>query len=73
MHPAHDTYTALVERIKSTRAALHLAGDPDTRIALLDELGAATKQLSELILAKEGRLEAPSGGQRGVVRGRGGA
>lgn len=54
--PSHN---ALVERIKAIRASLHLATDPDQRNALLDELGAATRELAELILVKEGRLKSP--------------
>ena len=54
--PAHNT---LVERINSIRASLRLATDPDTRSALLDELGAATLELAELILQKKGRLKSP--------------
>jgi hypothetical protein len=46
---------ALVERIKAARAALNMASDPDLRSTLLDELGAATLELTELILEK-GRL-----------------
>ena len=51
--------STLVERIKSIRASLHMATDPDQRNALLDELGAATRELAELILKKEGRLKSP--------------
>ena len=47
-------YTALVERIKSLRASLHLATDPDTRNSLLDSFGAATTELAQIILEREG-------------------
>ena len=49
-------YSALVERIKFLRASLHLASDPDTRNKLLEELGAATKELAQIILEREGRF-----------------
>lgn len=51
--------TALVQRITATRAALQTAVDPGVRNTLLDELGAATRELAELILEKEGRLKSP--------------
>jgi hypothetical protein len=54
-----DQHTALVNRITATRAALHTATNPETRNMLLDELGAATRELAELILEKEGRLKSP--------------
>lgn len=52
-------HKALVERIKSIRASLHLSNDHDTRNKLLDELGAATRELAEVILHKDGRLKSP--------------
>lgn len=54
-----DNHTALVQRITAARAALHSAVDPGTREILLDELGAATRELAELVLQKEGRLKSP--------------
>ena len=58
MQPARDCkHSPLVQRIKSLRAAVQGATDPDTRNALLDELGAATRELSELILEKEEPLK----------------
>jgi hypothetical protein len=54
-----DRHATLVKRILAARAALHDATDPDTRAAALEELGAATRELSELILAREGRLKSP--------------
>lgn len=53
-----DKYAALMQRMTAARAALH-AATPETRNALLDELGAATRELAELILEKEGRLKSP--------------
>jgi hypothetical protein len=55
MSPA-PAYSALVERIKSIRASLNLATDPDTRNDLLEKLGAASQELVRLVLEKEGRL-----------------
>jgi hypothetical protein len=49
-NPRHDQ---LVERIKSLRAALHEASEPEQRSALLDELGEANQELSELILKRK--------------------
>jgi len=61
MQPAPSpNYDVLVERIKSVRAALLVATDPTARNALLDELGAATKELAELVLLKKGRLKSPA-------------
>jgi hypothetical protein len=57
-HESH-THDALVQRIRSVRAALHAATDVEARNGLLDELGAATKDLAELILHQEGRLKSP--------------
>lgn len=54
-----DNYTSLVKRIAGARAALHSAVDPAAREILLDELGAATRDLAELVLQKEGRLKSP--------------
>lgn len=52
-------YQALVKRIESARAELHTITDPDRRTEILDELGAATKALAELILQQKGRLRSP--------------
>jgi hypothetical protein len=54
-----DRHGDLVRRIQSARAALHITTDPDKRNVLLEELGAATRELAELILEKEGRLKSP--------------
>jgi hypothetical protein len=51
--------SALAQRIKSSYAALQTATDPVLRTALLDELGAATRELSDLILETEGKLKSP--------------
>jgi hypothetical protein len=60
MQPAASPmHNALVERIKTIRASLHLATDPEKKNALLDELGASTRELAELILQKEGRRKSP--------------
>ena len=60
MQPAFDSkHNALVQRIRSVRAALQGVADPDTRNTLLDQLGAATRELAELILKKEGWLKSP--------------
>lgn len=56
---AKANYHDLVERIKSARAALHDATDPERHTAILDELGAATRELADLILRQEGRLKSP--------------
>lgn len=52
-------HSALVERIKSIRAALHTALGPDARKALLAELGGTTNELLDLVLQ---RLSGPIGG-----------
>jgi len=54
-----DKQNEVVERIKSVRAELHTATDPDLRSRLHDELGEATKELVELVLQREGRLKSP--------------
>ena len=54
-----DDHGKLVERIKSARAALRTITDPEQRNAILDELGAATLALANVILKKEGRLKSP--------------
>jgi hypothetical protein len=61
MHPAPSPgkHTALVERITAMNAALRTTIEPDTRHMLLEELGAATRELMELIVEKEGRLKSP--------------
>ena len=60
MQPALDSkHGALVQRIQYARAALQVTTDPDARNSLLDELGAATRELAELILQTEGRLKSP--------------
>lgn len=51
---------ALVQRIKSARAALQTEADPEKRNTLLDQLGAATLELTELVLQKEGGLKSPT-------------
>ena len=59
MEPSTN-HTELVERIISVRSVLQGVIDPDKRNALLDELGAATRELAKFILEKEGRLKSPS-------------
>ncbi len=56
MSPApDDKYNAVVQRLRSARAALQSATDPETRNLVLEELGAATRELAELI--RENPLE----------------
>ena len=52
-------HKALGERIKAIRTSLHGATDPDKRDKLLDDLGAATRELTELVLLKKGKLRSP--------------
>lgn len=52
-------HALLMERIKCAQAALKAAPDTIHRDALLDELGAATRELAELILQQQGRLRSP--------------
>ena len=60
MSPAYnDKYAVVVQRLRAARVALQGATDPDTRNLILEELGKATRELTELILAKEGRLKSP--------------
>lgn len=54
-----NKHAALVQRIAAARAALHAATSPEARNMLLDELGAATRELAQLIVEKEGRLKSP--------------
>lgn len=54
-----DSERALAQRIIAARSALHSAADPEARDTQLDELGAATRELAELILKREGRLKSP--------------
>lgn len=54
-----DYYSVLAQRISAARAALQSDVDPGARNKLLDELGAATRELAQLILEKEGRLKSP--------------
>jgi hypothetical protein len=54
-----DRHNELAQRIKSLRASFHIAADPEERNRLLDELGTATRELTELILRQEGRLRSP--------------
>ena len=60
MAPSGDKHIVLVQRIKSARAALHGAAGPDTRSKMFDELGAAPRQLAELILQARGPFEKPA-------------
>jgi hypothetical protein len=55
----NNKHEDLVQRIQAVQAALHVATEPDTRDKLLDELGAATQELTKLIVEKEGRLKSP--------------
>ncbi len=55
----NEKQNGLIQRIQSARAALKNATDLDTRNALLNELDAATRELTALILEKEGRLKGP--------------
>ena len=59
MPPAPSDYNAILERIKSARAALHAETNPDKRDRILDELGVATRKLAEFIVEKKGRLKSP--------------
>jgi len=52
-------YSELSQRIIALRVVLHEAFDPTNRTAILDELGAATQELTELILKQEGKLRSP--------------
>lgn len=52
-------HAALVQRITAARVGLESSVDADTRNTLLDELGAANRELTGLILEKEGRLKSP--------------
>ncbi len=54
-----NKHIALVQRIKFLREALQAEVDPEKRNVLLDELGAATSELAELILKREGKLKSP--------------
>ena len=54
-----DRYRELVERIRSARAELQVTTDPLLRTDLLDELGAATSALAELIVQQKGKLRSP--------------
>ena len=54
-----DKHRELVERITTLRAALHEASDPEARNAILEELGKATLELSDIILKQEGPLRSP--------------
>ena len=56
---SNNRHDELVERIRSVRAELHMATDPDVRSKLHDELGEATKELVELVLERKGRLKSP--------------
>lgn len=49
----------LVNRVKSVTGALCAAPDAEKREALLDELGMLTRILTELVVAKKGRLRNP--------------
>lgn len=57
--PTTNNHVALVQRIKSVREALQAEVNPEKRNMLLDELGAATSELAELILKREGKLKSP--------------
>lgn len=54
-----ERHIELAQRIRSLRASFRIAADPEERNRLLDELGAATRELTELILTQEGRLRSP--------------
>jgi hypothetical protein len=49
----------LVNRVKSVTGALCAAPDAEKREALLDELGVLTRILTDLVVAKKGRLRSP--------------
>ena len=49
----------LVNRVKSVTAALCAAPDAEKREALLNELGVLTRILTDLVVAKKGRLRNP--------------
>ncbi len=57
--PTTNNHVALVQRIKSVREALQAEVNPEKRNVRLDELGAATSELAELILKREGKLKSP--------------
>ena len=54
-----NRHADVVRRVHSARAALKTANDPEVRNTLLDELGAATRELTKLIVEKEGGLKSP--------------
>lgn len=60
MVPGHGAqHNELAQRIRSLRASFRIADDPEERNRLLDKLGAATRELTELILTQEGGLRSP--------------
>ena len=61
MAPApRDKHTALVQRIKSLRAALRITTNPARRQAILDDLNRATFDLTHLLMRRDAdrRIEA---------------
>lgn len=50
----------LVNRVKSVTGALCAAPDAEKREALLNELGVLTRILTDLVVAKKGRLRNPA-------------